>query len=95
MTRSRTLLKMLSGRFCVDLLLVLSVFLLPWWLILLSACLFFFVFDRFVELFLLALLIDLLYGNATPHFGNSAFALSLLSVPLSVVLTVVRQRMRF
>ena len=95
MQKPLSLVTMLSGRFSVDLLLILSVFLLPWWLTLLFACLFFFVFDRFVELFALALLIDLLYGYQTPHFGNSAFMLSLLAVPLYALLSVVRHRMRF
>ncbi len=84
-----------SSRWCIDILLLLCAFWAPWWLTLLVASLFFFVFDRFLELLLLSLLIDLLYGTARAHLFNVTFALSFCAVPLYFFLTLIRHRMRF
>ena len=82
-------------RVFADILLVCGVFLFPWWIVLLCACVLFFTFGRFFELFLVAFLIDLLYGSPVPYFFNSSFVLSLGAVALYLALSTVRKKMRF
>ncbi len=95
MTMTTTTRALFSRRWFIDLLLILCAFSAPWWLTLLVASLFFFVFDRFWELLLLSLLIDLLYGTSRAYFFNVTFVLSFCAVPLYIFLTLIRHRMRF
>ncbi|OHA20195.1 MAG: hypothetical protein A2849_04065 [Candidatus Taylorbacteria bacterium RIFCSPHIGHO2_01_FULL_51_15] len=81
-------------RIIVDLLLVLSALFLPWWLTIFCACVLFFVFERFYELFLVALFMDLLYGVPTEMFAGSEFILSILGVCLYFLLAFAKKRMR-
>ncbi|MDO8594852.1 MAG: hypothetical protein Q7R93_05085 [bacterium] len=81
-------------RIIADVLLIVAVFLLPWWLTLSCAAVLFFVFDRYYELFFTALLLDLLYAAPLERFAGFEFALALISVPLLVALSFVKKRMR-
>ncbi|KKW11686.1 MAG: hypothetical protein UY50_C0008G0012 [Parcubacteria group bacterium GW2011_GWA2_49_9] len=81
-------------RLLADLLLIGMAALLPWWLVLLSAAVLFFVFEKYVEFMLIALFSDLLYGAPLPRFFDFQFVLSLGAVFLSVLFTFVKKRMR-
>ena len=85
----------LMKRVVVDALLVLGVFLLPWWFVLPLACVLVFMFEDFFEFPLVAFLIDLLYGSPLPYFFNSSFILSIGALALYAVLTAVKKQMRF
>lgn len=82
-------------RFIVDALLVCGAFLFPWWLVLSCASVLVFVFEDFLELFLIAFLIDLLYGNFLPYFSDFSFILSIGAVVLYMALSTIKRRMRF
>ena len=81
-------------RIVADLILLLAAFLLPWWLVLLCTAGLFFLFERFYELFLVALLLDLLYGVPIPQLYNFEFVLSVGAVVLFLALSAVKKRMR-
>lgn len=81
-------------RLLADILLVASAFFLPWWLVLVCASVLFFVFPRFYELLILALLMDLLYGVSRASFAGFEFVLSLLAAVLFLALTLVKRRIR-
>lgn len=53
---------MIERRLFIDLVLLISVFVLPWWLTLLAAILSVFLFSHYIEAIVIALMIDLLYG---------------------------------
>lgn len=88
-------MRVFSNRSMADLLLVSTVFVLPWWLSLSLAGILFFNFDYFIEFFLTAFLIDILYGVPFLHFFGSSFVLSLMAVPLYFLLSAIKKRMRF
>jgi len=81
-------------RIFVDLLLLVAAALLPWWLVILCSAAFFFVFENFVELLFVALLLDLLYGAPLERFFGFQFALSLGSAALFLALLFLKKRMR-
>ncbi|MDO8620343.1 MAG: hypothetical protein Q7R64_03285 [bacterium] len=95
MRRVHPIMEIFSSRVFIDFLLALLAMLTPWWFSLLAGALFFFIFDGFVELLFLALLIDLLYGSPLPRFFGSPFVLSLAVVPLYFLLSALKQKMRF
>ncbi len=81
-------------RFFADLLLLVAATLLPWWLVLPCAAVFFFIFEHYVEFLLLALFMDLIYGAPLAHFFGFQFILSLGSAVLFLALTFIKKRMR-
>lgn len=95
MVISATISSRTFKRVGVDALLLLGAFLLPWWLVLFSACVMVFVFGNFFELLLVAFLIDLLYGSPLPYFFNSSFILSIGAAVSYVVLSVIKTHIRF
>ena len=86
--------KLFLWRGISDALLIIAALYLQWWLVLLCSCLLFFVFDTFVEIFLAALFMDLLYGSPLSRFGDFQFILSLGALCVFVLLTVAKKRMR-
>lgn len=89
----------LSGNIAIrsiaDIVLLLAVFFLPWWAVLFLAIALFFAFERFIELFLAAFLLDLLYSAELSRFGGFEFMLSLGVVLLYGALSFLKKRMRF
>ncbi|HCB35135.1 MAG: hypothetical protein A2W52_04865 [Candidatus Taylorbacteria bacterium RIFCSPHIGHO2_02_49_25] len=82
-------------RIITDALLIAAVFILPWWAVLLSGAIFFFLFEYFLEMLFAALLLDLLYGVPLSRYGGFAFVVSLISVSLYIVLSALKRRMRW
>lgn len=92
---------MIERRLFMDLVLLVSLFVMPWWLTLLAAITFVFFFEYYIEALLIALLIDTMYG-----FGNtmvtglrvpafsSAVLVYLVSVPLKRRLIFYQPRMQ-
>ena len=89
-----TNIKLLLLRGTSDALLIIAALYLQWWIVLICACLLFFVFDGFVEIFLAALFMDLLYGSPLSRFGDFQFVLSLGALCVYILLTVLKKRMR-
>lgn len=89
----------LSGNIVIrsiaDISLLLAVFFLPWWAGLSLAVSLFFAFERFIELFLAAFLMDLLYSAELSRFGGFEFVLSLGAVLLYGALSLLKRRIRF
>lgn len=91
----RTRIKPFFWRGIFDMLLIIAALFLPWWFTVLFACALFFMFDAFIEILIVALLMDVLYGIQLSRFGNVQFVLSLGTFVVFILLTFLKKRMRF
>ena len=82
-------------RIGANILLFVSIVLLPWWVALILGVIFLFTFSSFYEIILWALLGDLLYGtNIVSFYGVNIF-LSLGALFLFVVSKIAKDHIRF
>lgn len=93
---------MLVSRIITFLLLVSGVILLPWWLFSVLAVAALFVFPKYYEFFILAVLVDLLYGlpPSGEHFNlihNLRFTLlfTFVSAVLFFPIEELKERLKF
>ena len=75
----------------IRVLIVLSVFVLPWWVPVILACAGLFYFDRFYEIILIGLFFDILYHSANTPFGLYGF--TLIACTLFVCVKQIKQRL--
>lgn len=78
-----------------NLLLFLSIFWMPPLFSLFSGAALLFFFPRFYEFFIIAFLVDVLYGVPVPLFGGFPLVFSSLALALFVLSEGVKRRMRF
>ncbi|MEO8637785.1 MAG: hypothetical protein ABI430_02705 [Candidatus Taylorbacteria bacterium] len=74
-------------------ILMLSVFFIPWWVVLGLGICFLFYFDSFVEILILGFMIDSVYNVSSSHYLHFQFIISLLSVVLFVFSTQIKKRL--
>ncbi|TSC58241.1 MAG: hypothetical protein Greene041679_142 [Parcubacteria group bacterium Greene0416_79] len=80
-------------RFLADAFLFIGALFLPWWVTLPVGFLFFFLFEPFYEVLLLAFFLDALYGVPTPRFGGFQFMLSTATLLLYFAARFIKGRM--
>lgn len=76
----------------IRILIVLSVFFLPWWLTTILAVLALLKFDFFLEIVLIGLLLDVIYGTHL-IFVHIPYALSLLAIILFLLTTSLKKKL--
>ena len=82
-------------RILADALLILTFFWLPWWSALILAVILFFFFTDFIELIIVGVATDLLYGGAGIFGGfSSPFFMSIASALIYLILILVKRRLR-
>jgi hypothetical protein len=82
-------------RFLADAFLFVSALFLPWWVTLPAAFAFFFAFESFYEVLLVALFLDALYGIPSSRFGGFQFVLSTAALVGYIAAFLLKSRMRF
>jgi hypothetical protein len=85
---------MIITRIIFDILLFLSVFLLPWWLAILFGLFLIFKFNNFYEFIFLCLLIDSLYGKQI-QFLDSYFIFTLVGLLIFIIINKLKQNLRY
>jgi hypothetical protein len=81
-------------RILIDILLVLSAFIFPWWLALLGAALAVFYFSGYYEILILGIIMDSLYNAPIARFHHVEFVVTLLALFLFVIAEVLKRRLR-
>jgi hypothetical protein len=72
-------------------LIVVSPFLVPWWVVLILAIAALFLFDSYYEIVLIGIFCDVLYSSSHSFFG--LYGLTLMSCALFVVIGQVKKRL--
>jgi len=75
-------------------MLLLSIYLLPWWITFFALCVCFFFFDLFVEGVIVALILDWLYSPSFYYFPNLHFA-PILALILCIFVPIIKKRLLF
>ncbi len=84
----------MTRRIILDILLFLSIFILPFWLTVILALICLFLFDSFYEILPVFLFIDLLYGtNESRYFGFTLVSL-VLALLLVVITNSIKKKLR-
>lgn len=81
-------------RIGTDIFLCISLFIFPWWLVLLFAGIALFVFHDFYEIMFLGFALDSLYNIPTPHYHAVEFVVTIIALCLFVIAQVLKGRMR-
>jgi hypothetical protein len=82
-------------RIFVDILLILSLFIFPWWLVLILATIALFIFPAFYEILFLGVLMDSLYNAPIARFHQVEFVVTLVTAFLFVIAEILKRRLRF
>jgi hypothetical protein len=82
-----------KARLIVDVLFVVAIFLLPWWVILPALFVASFFFLYFVEFVLFVLLLDLLYGITEHTFFGHHLPVVLIALVVFVLIEPLKERL--
>jgi hypothetical protein len=82
-------------RIFADIVLFLSIFFVPWWLVVAFAVVGLFTFSSFYEILFLGIVLDSLYNAPIAPFRHFQFVVTLLCVFLFVVIEALKRRLRF
>ena len=80
------------SRMVVTVVLLLSVYMLPWWVVFLLGVVSTIIFDSYYEFLALLLLYDLTYAVSTAHFLSFPFLLSISGMGLYGILAFIKAR---
>lgn len=92
--KKEKLLKLI-GRIGFDLLVLASVFLLPFWATIIFSILGLILFDKYFEFVLFILFIDLLFGGQSSGFFEFRYTLTVGSIILFILNLIIRNRLLF
>jgi hypothetical protein len=81
-------------RITTTLILLLSVYMLPWWLTFFAVCVCFFFFDIFVEGVVVALILDWLYSPSFYYFPSYHPA-PVIALILCIFVPIIKKRLLF
>ncbi len=81
-------------RVLVDIFLILSLFLFPWWITLAAGLIMLFIFDDFYEILFLGLGIDSLYNATIPIYYSFQFVSTIIAIVLFVGVTMLKNMLR-
>ena len=81
-------------RLSADAALLISVFIMPWWIFVLFCVVFVFYFKNYYEVLVAALIFDSLYGASLPQILNFNFMFSLFAIFLIILSLYLKSRIR-
>ena len=84
----------MTARIACDLLLLASIFLLPWWVTAFFAIVFLFIFDYFWEMAVAGILLDVLY-SFLPEFSFHSLKFSGLAILILAISLPLKNRLKF
>lgn len=90
MMRSKYLLRILF-----DVGLFVGVFFVPWWLVFGIAIMLVFLFDYFIEVILLASILDILFSPFPHMFSTQSFLFTLIATGVYLVSPFLKKMLRF
>jgi len=82
-------------RFLIDLLLLLSIFIIPWWACVFLSIFLIYFFKNYYEAIAIAFLIDFLHSAQTEAFFGFQFVVSLLVLILFIAMQYMKKEMIF
>lgn len=82
------------SRFSGNIVLFISAIIFPWWLAVALSIYLFFKFDNYIELIILGLIFDILYGVDTSDTITGLPVLSVIGLSLFIILSIFKKRMR-
>lgn len=85
-------MRRMYGRLTADAVLLLSIFLLPFWFTLALSIVFLIVFDNYIEGIAAGLIIDLTYGVKLPRYHEYAFVASTASALFYVLVVFLKTK---
>ncbi len=85
---------MLKKRIAVFIVLSVLIYIAPWWVALLGACVAALFFDSYFELLLIFVAVDALYSGNTARLFGIHYGIAIISLPLFLGLATLRRRIR-
>ena len=82
-------------RILTDIVLILSVYIFPWWFVLIMAVIALAVFDTFYEILFLGIILDSLYNAPIARYHHVEFVVTLITVFLFIGAEILKRRLRF
>jgi hypothetical protein len=82
-------------RLIANIVLLLSIFFMPWWITLLLGVIFISIFPNFYEIFIMGILMDLLYSYPKELFFNFNQIFSLGVILIFVFIEKIKKYLRF
>ncbi len=82
-------------RILVDIVLLLGIFWLPWWIVFLAGIVCLFIFKSFYEVIILGLLIDSLYNAPVAQFYHFHFVITIVALIFFIISVIVKNKLRF
>lgn len=82
------------GRFVFDIILLLSVFILPWWFFVIMAVIGGFVFPFFAEMIVIGLVVDILYHVPVDFFFLTDLIYFFVGLALFLVIEAIKKKTR-
>lgn len=79
------------NRVIFDIFLFLSVFLLPWWVVLVLSLVGIFIFDQYYESVVAMILLQVLYSGLSSRVISSTFYYPLIVISVYYLLTIVKK----
>jgi hypothetical protein len=82
-------------RILADIVLLVSVFIFPWWFVLMLGTVMLFIFPDFYEILFLGIVLDSLYNAPIARYHHVEFVVTLITVFLFILAEVLKRRLRF
>jgi hypothetical protein len=82
-------------RILIDILLLISVFIFPWWIVLLAAVFCVFAFKSFYEIVILGLVIDSLYNAPVARWHGVEVITTLIALALLAIISFTKTKLRY
>ncbi len=82
-------------RLIFDIILVSTIFFLPWWVSVMLGVIAAFIFHDFYELVVVGVIIDSLYNASIPRFYHFQFVVSVSLVVIFILIQYIKPKLRF
>jgi hypothetical protein len=82
-------------RVITDIALFISLFIFPWWFVVVLAVIALFFFNSYYEVIFLGVIIDSLYNAPIARFHGFEFVVTIAMVLLYILAEVLKRRLRF
>lgn len=82
-------------RILLNIVSILSIFYLPWWVVAFLSLFGLFVFDKFYEVFFYGFFLDVLYGVKSNEFYGSWFIFTVIFVFMYILIKRLKKNLRF
>ena len=79
----------------IDVFIFVALFVGPWWLAFIAASIAAFSFQWFIELVILGIFLDSLYGAPVAWFNNFPYAMTLITLIIFIAVILIKPFLRF